>query len=65
MQMSLDDDIISADNFFTGTRAAAFGGTTTIIDFVEAHPDQPLLDGLAERQAMKLMGKLSLITDYI
>jgi dihydropyrimidinase len=50
MQMSLDDDIISADNFFTGTRTAAFGGTTTIIDFVESHPEQTLLDGLAERR---------------
>ena len=30
------DDLVSSDDFYTGTRAAACGGTTTVIDFVEA-----------------------------
>ena len=51
MQMSLGGDIISSDNFFTGTRAAAFGGTTAIIDFVEPQPEQTMLDALSDRRA--------------
>lgn len=51
MQMPIGH-FVSSDNFFTGTRAAAFGGTTTIIDFVEAAPDQPLLEALAQRRAL-------------
>lgn len=42
----------SADDFFTGSRAAAFGGTTAFIDFVEAQPAEPFLDALAARQAL-------------
>ncbi|HSM54898.1 MAG TPA: dihydropyrimidinase [Candidatus Sulfomarinibacteraceae bacterium] len=41
----------SCDDFFTGTRAAAFGGTTCIIDFVESLPEQTMMEGLAERRA--------------
>ncbi|MCA9936415.1 MAG: dihydropyrimidinase [Ardenticatenaceae bacterium] len=44
-------DIASTDDFYTGTRAAAFGGTTTIIDFVEPEPEETLLEALASRRA--------------
>ncbi|MCA9961837.1 MAG: amidohydrolase family protein, partial [Anaerolineales bacterium] len=33
----------SADDFFSGTRAAALGGTTTVIDFVEPQAAQTML----------------------
>jgi len=42
---------VSADDFFTGTRAAAFGGTTAVVDFVEPQADETMLDALAARQA--------------
>ena len=42
---------LSADDFASGTVAAALGGTTTVIDFVEPGPGEPLLDALAQRQA--------------
>lgn len=34
----------ASDTFETGTRAAAWGGTTTIIDFVVQYPEQHVLD---------------------
>ncbi|MBX3289590.1 MAG: dihydropyrimidinase [Acidobacteria bacterium] len=36
----------SADDFFTGTRAAAFGGTTTIIDFAIQGKGETLTQGV-------------------
>lgn len=51
MQMPLGGGVVSADDFFTGTRAAAFGGTTTIVDFVESAPEESLMDALAARRA--------------
>jgi dihydropyrimidinase len=51
MQMPIGD-FVSADDFFTGTRAAALGGTTAIVDFVEADEQQTLVDALNERRAL-------------
>jgi dihydropyrimidinase len=41
----------SSDDFYHGTRAAAFGGTTAIVDFVETRPEETMLQALAARQA--------------
>jgi dihydropyrimidinase len=45
-------EFASSDDFYTGTVAAACGGTTTVIDFAEPRPDQPLVESLAERRAI-------------
>ncbi|MCA9931873.1 MAG: dihydropyrimidinase, partial [Anaerolineales bacterium] len=44
--------VVSTDDFYTGTRAAAFGGTTTIIDFVEAQPSETMVATIAARRAL-------------
>src|SRR5688572_5675901 len=36
----------SSDDFFTGTRAAAFGGTTTIIDFAVQTKGESMTSGV-------------------
>ena len=41
----------SADDFTSGTVAAAHGGTTTIIDFVKKEPDFSLYDSFCRRRA--------------
>lgn len=43
---------ISTDDFYTGTRAAAFGGTTCIVDFVERKPDETMVQAIAARRAL-------------
>ena len=40
----------SADDFETGTLAAACGGTTTIVDFVKKEPDRSLYDSFVRRK---------------
>ncbi|MFM7389643.1 MAG: dihydropyrimidinase [Vampirovibrionales bacterium] len=42
----------SSDTFETGTRAALFGGTTSIIDFAIQHPKEGLLETVAKWDAM-------------
>ena len=51
----------SSDDFFTGTRAAAFGGTTTIIDFAVQNKGESMLKGVDTWHA-KAQGKA--IIDY-
>ncbi|HRH46090.1 MAG TPA: dihydropyrimidinase [Pyrinomonadaceae bacterium] len=51
----------SSDDFFTGTRAAAFGGTTTIIDFAVQNKGQSMLLG-ADKWHKKAEGKA--VIDY-
>jgi len=41
----------TADSFATGTRAAAFGGVTTVVDFAQPEAGRSLLDGLDARLA--------------
>jgi dihydropyrimidinase len=59
----------SSDDFETGTRAAAFGGTTTIIDFAVQYQGQALNEGLdawfakAEGKAAADYGFHLIVTD--
>jgi dihydropyrimidinase len=43
-------DSRTCDDFFTGTRAAALGGVTTVIDFTFGSPESSLLEDLATRK---------------
>ena len=51
----------SSDDFFTGTRAAAFGGTTTIIDFAVQNKGESMIQG-ADNWHKKAQGKCAI--DY-
>lgn len=48
--------IRSVDDWESGTIAAACGGTTTIIDFVEPEPSEPLLHALNSRRQEACQG---------
>ncbi|MGG1551250.1 dihydropyrimidinase [Paenibacillus ferrarius] len=52
---------VTADNFETGTRAAAFGGTTTVIDFCLTNKGKPLRESVQTWHA-KAEGKATI--DY-
>ena len=43
-------EISSSDDFFTGSRAAACGGTTTIIDFVSPAKNESLIEAFEKRK---------------
>lgn len=43
---------VSTDDFFTGSRAAAVGGTTCIVDFVERQPNETMVEAIAARRAL-------------
>lgn len=43
--------VFSSDDWLTGTVAAACGGTTTVIDFVEARPDETWMEAFDKRRA--------------
>jgi len=45
-----DGTFVSSDDFVTGTVAAAHGGTTTVLDFVQPDPGQSMLQALAARR---------------
>ena len=60
MEMPIGN-FVSSDDFFTGTRAAAFGGTTCIVDFVETAPQQTMLEAVAQRRAKADAG---VVIDY-
>ena len=51
----------SSDDWASGTIAAACGGTTSIIDFIEPEPGQPVLQALISRE-MEANGKAAI--DY-
>ena len=40
-------DTVSSDDHYTGHKAAAFGGTTTVMDFIVQEPDIPLKESVA------------------
>ncbi|HSJ58611.1 MAG TPA: dihydropyrimidinase [Anaerolineae bacterium] len=44
-------EFCSSDDFYSGTAAAACGGTTTVIDFVEPRAGQTLVEALVARRA--------------
>ena len=43
---------ISADGYFSGTRAAACGGTTTVFDFILQNFNEPMLDAIKRRDEL-------------
>jgi len=43
--------VVSSDDWLTGTVAAAQGGTTTVIDFVEARPEETFMQAIEARLA--------------
>lgn len=51
LSLNLGGGLVSCDDWFTGTRAAACGGTTTIIDFVHPEAGETLVQAYDLRRA--------------
>lgn len=51
MQLDMGNGVISSDTFESGTRAAAWGGTTTIIDFATQSKGEEVFAALEARMA--------------
>jgi dihydropyrimidinase len=51
MQMPIGN-FVSSDDFYSGTVAAAHGGTTAIVDFVERAPGESMVEAIAARRAL-------------
>ncbi len=51
LALNLGGGLVSCDDWFTGTRAAAFGGTTTIVDFVHPEAGETLAQAYDLRRA--------------
>lgn len=51
LDLPITDKISSVDDFYTGTVAAAFGGTTTIIDYIVPFRNQTLAEAFKMWQA--------------
>ncbi|MGC4122389.1 MAG: dihydropyrimidinase [Myxococcales bacterium] len=49
LQLTMGNGMVSSDDFESGTRAAALGGTTTVIDFAAQPKGGTLAAGLEER----------------
>ncbi|HEY3449308.1 MAG TPA: dihydropyrimidinase [Myxococcales bacterium] len=61
LQLTMGNGMVSSDDFETGTRAAAFGGTTTVIDFAAQPKGGSLAAGLEQRH-QEAQGKA--VVDY-
>jgi dihydropyrimidinase len=61
MNLALSSGYTSSDTFYTGTKAAAFGGTTAIVEFVEPRPEESLPDALASRRRL---ADAEVVVDY-
>ena len=48
-------DTVSSDDHYTGHKAAAFGGTTTVMDFIPQQDSGTLADGVADWHTKALM----------
>jgi dihydropyrimidinase len=51
LQMPIGD-FVSTDDFFSGTVAAAHGGTTAIVDFVERAAGETMVEAISARRAL-------------